>query len=115
MAHGLDKNEYLKTASDILKQVDLEDRMNHYPSELSGGQQQRVSIARALVNQPKILFADEPTANLDTVTSDEIIKLFRQLNEKNGQTIVMVTHEMEEGNKADRIIWMRDGLLDESK
>jgi len=112
MARGIQKEEYIKKAEEILKKVGLGDRMNHYPSELSGGQQQRVSIARALVNKPKILFADEPTANLDSDSSADIVKLFRQLNKEIGQTIVMVTHEEGEGKKADRIIWVKDGLLD---
>lgn len=99
----------------MLAAVGLEDRMYHYPSELSGGQQQRVSIARALVNKPKILFADEPTANLDSASSEDVINLFRKFNKEIGQTIVMVTHEKDEGEKADRIIWVKDGLLDMEK
>ncbi len=112
MARGINKRDYLKETKDILRKVGLGDRMYHYPSELSGGQQQRVSIARALVNKPKILFADEPTANLDSDSSEDIVKLFRSLNQEIRQTIVMVTHELEEGKKADRIIWVKDGLLD---
>lgn len=115
MAQGITTEEYKEIAKDILKKVGLSDRMNHYPSELSGGQQQRVSIARALVNKPKILYADEPTANLDSDSSEETVKLFRQLNKEIGQTIVMVTHELEEGRKADRIIWVKDGVLDTNK
>lgn len=115
MAQGITTEEYKEIAKDILKKVGLSDRMNHYPSELSGGQQQRVSIARALVNKPKILYADEPTANLDSDSSEETVKLFRQLNKEIGQTIVMVTHELEEGKKADRIIWVKDGVLDTNK
>ena len=115
MAQGIATEKYKEKARDILKKVGLSDRMNHYPSELSGGQQQRVSIARALVNKPKILFADEPTANLDSDSSRETVKLFRQLNKEIGQTIVMVTHELEEGKKADRIIWVKDGILDVDK
>ncbi len=115
MARGITAEEYKKKARDILGKVGLGDRMDHYPSELSGGQQQRVSIARALVNEPKILFADEPTANLDSDSSADTVKLFRKLNIDIGQTIVMVTHEPEEGKKADRIIWVRDGLLDLKK
>jgi putative ABC transport system ATP-binding protein len=115
MAQGLSADEYKENARDILKKVGLGDRMHHYPSELSGGQQQRVSIARALVNKPKILFADEPTANLDSDSSSDTIKLFRQLNKEIGQTIVMVTHELEEGKKTDRIIWVKDGILDKDK
>lgn len=115
MAQGITTEEYKEKAKDILRKVGLGDRMNHYPSELSGGQQQRVSIARALVNKPKILFADEPTANLDSDSSRETVKLFRQLNKEIKQTIVMVTHELDEGKKADRIIWVKDGLLDPDK
>ena len=115
MARNLKKEEYENMAEEILTAVGLEDRMHHYPSELSGGQQQRVSIARALVNKPKILFADEPTANLDSASSEDVINLFRKFNQEIGQTIVMVTHELEEGEKADRIIWVKDGLLDPEK
>lgn len=115
MAQGITTEKYKEIAKDILKKVGLGDRINHYPSELSGGQQQRVSIARALVNKPKILYADEPTANLDSDSSEETVKLFRQLNKEIGQTIVMVTHELEEGKKADRIIWVKDGVLDTNK
>lgn len=115
MARNFKKKEYEKMAEDILAAVGLENRMYHYPSELSGGQQQRVSIARALINKPKILFADEPTANLDSASSEDVINLFRMFNEEIGQTIVMVTHEEEEGKKADRIIWVKDGLLDRDK
>ncbi|WP_292466373.1 ABC transporter ATP-binding protein [Methanolobus sp.] len=115
MARNFKKEEYEKMAEDILTAVGLNDRMYHYPSELSGGQQQRVSIARALVNKPKILFADEPTANLDSASSEDVINLFRKFNQEIGQTIVMVTHEIEEGEKADRIIWVKDGLLDMDK
>ena len=115
MTLGKTKEEYEKLGRNVLKKVGLGDRVDHMPAELSGGQQQRVSIARALVNSPKILFADEPTANLDRDSSDNIVALFRELNKKFGQTIVMVTHELEEGKKADRIIWIRDGLIDKKK
>ncbi|MGB3908150.1 MAG: ABC transporter ATP-binding protein [Methanomethylovorans sp.] len=115
MARDLKREEYERLAEEMLAAVGLEDRMHHYPSELSGGQQQRVSIARALVNKPKILFADEPTANLDSASSEDVINLFRKFNKEIGQTIVMVTHEKDEGEKADRIIWVKDGLLDMEK
>ncbi|VVB56067.1 putative ABC transporter ATP-binding protein [uncultured archaeon] len=97
-------------ASSLLELVGIGDRAAHYPSELSGGQQQRIAIARALANEPAILLADEPTANLDTESSNQIVGLFRELNEK-GQTIVMVTHEPELGEKADRIIRIKDGRV----
>lgn len=96
----------------MLKRVGLGDRMEHRPSELSGGQRQRIAIARALVNEPKIIFADEPTGNLDSKTSVEIMDLFTELHNK-GQTIVLVTHEREIADYADKIIHMRDGLIEE--
>lgn len=98
-------------AINLLKTVDMDDRAIHRPNELSGGEQQRVSIARALSNEPTILLADEPTGNLDTETSEQIINLMRQLNKKTDQTIVMVTHEVELGKKADRIIQLKDGKV----
>jgi putative ABC transport system ATP-binding protein len=94
----------------LLELVGIGDRADHYPNELSGGQQQRVAIARALANEPAILLADEPTANLDTESSNQIVELFRELNGK-GQTIIMVTHEHELGEKADRIIRIKDGRV----
>ena len=97
-------------AEDILAQVDLKDRMEHKPNELSGGQRQRVAIARSLINDPKVLLADEPTGNLDSKTSDAIMDLLKKLNE-NGQTIVMVTHEPEIADNAQRQIIMRDGRI----
>jgi len=105
----MDKRKYDR-ANSLLELVGIGDRAAHYPSELSGGQQQRVAIARALANEPVILLADEPTANLDTESSNQIVGLFRELNEK-GQTIVMVTHELELGEKADRIIRIKDGKV----
>ncbi len=97
-------------AASLLELVGIGDRAMHLPSELSGGQQQRVAIARALANEPAILLADEPTANLDTESSHQIVELFRELN-KQGQTIIMVTHEPELGEKADRIIRLKDGRV----
>lgn len=97
-------------ATSLLESVGVGDRAIHFPNELSGGQQQRVAIARALGNEPAILLADEPTANLDTESSNQIVDLFRKLND-NGQTIVMVTHEPDLGEKADRIIRIRDGKV----
>ena len=95
----------------MLERVGLADRMGHEPSRLSGGQQQRVAIARALVNMPKILFADEPTGNLDTKMSEEIMRLFREINEKDGVTVVLVTHEMDVAESAKRIVKLKDGEI----
>ncbi|TAN47346.1 MAG: ABC transporter ATP-binding protein [Candidatus Methanoperedens sp.] len=104
------KKNFEERAMELLDQVGLSDRAGHKPAELSGGQQQRVAIARALANEPALLLADEPTANLDTKSSGQIINLLMELN-KSGQTIVMVTHETELGKRADRIIWLRDGMV----
>jgi putative ABC transport system ATP-binding protein len=100
-----------KKAEKLLELVGLGERANHYPSELSGGEQQRVTIARALANEPAILLADEPTANLDSTTACEIMDLFRRLNREEGQTILLITHEEELGAKADRIIRLKDGKI----
>lgn len=108
---GVSKNKRRKTALDMLKKVGLEDRVNHKPSELSGGQQQRVSIARALMNNPKVILADEPTGNLDSKTSIEILELLKELNEKYKTTLIVVTHSKVVYNYASRIIKMKDGLL----
>ncbi len=105
--------DHKERAKELLNIVGLGDRLHHLPSELSGGQQQRVTIARSLANSPKILLADEPTGNLDTRSSIEIIELFRKLNKERGQTIVMVTHSLEIGGMADRIIHFRDGKVEE--
>jgi putative ABC transport system ATP-binding protein len=97
-------------ATTALEEVGLSDRMNYVPSELSGGQQQRVAIARSLVNDPAILLADEPTGNLDTASSTEVMSIFDKLH-KDGRTIVMVTHSDEIAQRASRIIRMRDGKI----
>lgn len=96
-------------ASRLLEQVGLKDRMSHKPSELSGGEQQRVAIARALVNSPAVLFADEPTGNLDSATKQEIHRLFFELRDSLGQTIVIVTHDPELAGLCDRCLQMKDG------
>ncbi len=106
------RDDVEKRAKELLKLVDLADRMDHKPSELSGGQQQRVTIARSLVNEPVILLADEPTANLDSKTAVEVVELFRKLNRETGVTVFMVTHEEELGRMADSIVWLRDGLIE---
>ena len=95
----------------MLVRVGLADRMTHEPSQLSGGQQQRVAIARALINRPSILFADEPTGNLDSKTGGEILNLLRDSADSYGQTIVMVTHEARAASIADRILFLADGLI----
>lgn len=98
-------------AEHLLDLVGLKDRINHYPNEMSGGEQQRVAIARSLINNPKVLFADEPTANLDTVSSEVVFKLFQKLNKELKQTILVVTHEPEDKKYVDRVIWLKDGLI----
>jgi putative ABC transport system ATP-binding protein len=95
----------------LLEKVGLTDRMHHYPAELSGGEQQRVSLARAFSNRPRILFADEPTGNLDAETSGQVIRLLFDLNHEAGTTLIIVTHNMELAAMADRIIKLRGGLL----
>jgi ABC-type lipoprotein export system ATPase subunit len=90
-------------------------RLTHYPHEVSGGEQQRAAIARAIINQPKILFADEPTASLDATSARVVLELFQKLNREHGQTVVMVTHEPEDKRYVDRVIWLKDGLVDNSQ
>jgi putative ABC transport system ATP-binding protein len=107
---GLGTQERHRRAREALQRVGLADRMDHYPSQLSGGQQQRVAIARSLVTKPALLLADEPTGNLDTKTSVEIMDLFHELNAE-GMTIVLITHEADIGAHARRRITLRDGLI----
>jgi putative ABC transport system ATP-binding protein len=108
---GADMNEAEIRAKHVLDQVGLSDRINHGPSELSGGQQQRVAIARALVNKPSILFADEPTGNLDSKTGEDVMNLFKGLNQE-GQTIILITHEEEIAMQSKRIVNIKDGLIE---
>ncbi len=112
MMMGKKREHYLKSSTDILETVGLGDRLHHLPRELSGGEQQRVAVARALVNKPKILFADEPCANLDTESSRQILELFRKLNEELEQTIVMVLHEEWHKKYVDRVIYLKDGMIE---
>lgn len=106
---GNDRKESMETAEKLLKEVGLEDRMNHKPNELSGGQNQRVAIARALSNTPAIVLGDEPTGNLDTKTGDMIYELLRHLNKEYNQTFIVVTHNEDLALKADKIIRLVDG------
>ena len=110
-ASHLSEKQMVERGKLMLERVGLADRMDHEPSRLSGGQQQRVAIARALVNNPRILFADEPTGNLDTKMSDEILRIFNEINASEGVTIVLVTHEMDVANSAKRIVRLVDGEI----
>lgn len=106
--------DYKKPLKDILEVVGLSDKRGHTPRELSGGQQQRVAIARALIGNPEILFADEPTGNLDSHTGAEIMSLLQRINKERGQTIIMVTHSPEAAKSSNRVITVSDGLLEQT-
>mgnify|MGYP000417329440 FL=1 len=108
---GYSKSERIERATEVLKQVGLDDRMDHKPNQLSGGQRQRVAVARALVNKPSIILADEPTGNLDSKTSVEIMNLFNEIH-ANGNTVILVTHEEDIAAYAHRIIRLRDGIIE---
>ncbi len=105
------KKEVEQHAKELLQYLSLEHRINHFPSELSGGEQQRVAVARALVNRPEVIFADEPSGNLDTATAQSLHELFFQLRDKLGQTFVIVTHNEQLADMADRKLVMQDGKL----
>ncbi len=107
---GVPAEERRKRAEELLKMVDLGNRLNHYPNQLSGGQQQRVAIARALANDPEIILADEPTGNLDTERGEKVMEIFHDLNRR-GKTIVLVTHDPEIAKHAERVILIRDGKI----
>ena len=109
---GKNKAEREETAKKVMKHVGLENRMNHKPSELSGGQRQRVAVARSMVNNPSIILADEPTGNLDSKTSIEIMALFKEIHQQ-GNTIILVTHEEDIAHYAQRIVRMKDGAIDD--
>lgn len=109
---GVSGRQRRQRAEDSLTLVGLGDRLDHKPNELSGGQQQRVAIARALINRPAMILADEPTGNLDTKTSKEIMELFQNLNQERGMTIIFVTHDPETASYCQRVIHVRDGLVE---
>ena len=111
LVSGVGAREARRRSMEVLDLVDLTDRATHVPGELSGGQRQRVTIARALVNQPAIVWADEPTGDLDSETAKDIIDLLCEFNRTNGQTLVVVTHSREVGDRAHRIVQMRDGQI----
>ena len=111
-ARHLSEKEGRKRAEALLELVGLADRMDHEPSQLSGGQQQRVAIARSLVNHPPLLFADEPTGNLDSKTSVEVLKMFQRLNEEEGITIILVTHDANVARHSNRVIRIKDGIVE---
>ena len=108
---GASKKERIARASTVLTDVGLDDRMDHKPNQLSGGQRQRVAVGRALVNKPSIILADEPTGNLDSKTSLEIMQLFNEIHDR-GNTVIMVTHEEEVAQHARRVIRLRDGMIE---
>jgi putative ABC transport system ATP-binding protein len=114
-ALGGNRNGYKRRAQEVLEVVELGDRLNHYPNELSGGEQQRVAVARSLINRPKILLADEPCANLDSISAKVVLELFQKLNRELGQTIIMVTHELEDEKYVERVIWLKDGLIEKEE
>jgi putative ABC transport system ATP-binding protein len=111
MMMGKESYHYENSLKKIIETLKIGDRLHHLPNELSGGQQQRVAIARALMNRPQILFADEPTGNLDRATADEVLALLLRMQKEMGQTLMMVTHDISIAEKADRILRMENGVL----
>ncbi|HCT55237.1 MAG TPA: ABC transporter, partial [Balneola sp.] len=109
---GEASNKVRERALELLNEVGLGERSHHYPTQLSGGEQQRVAVARAFINNPKILFADEPTGNLDSETGEHIENLIFDLNRKEGTTLVLVTHDLELAEKCDRVIKLKNGEVD---
>ena len=109
---NLSEQQMKQRAAELLRKVGLADRIDHQPSQLSGGEQQRVAIARSLVNQPRVLLADEPTGNLDSRTSEELLQMFQQINSADGITIILVTHDPGVAKHAQRVIHIKDGLIE---
>ncbi|EKQ51347.1 ABC transporter ATP-binding protein [Clostridium sp. Maddingley MBC34-26] len=109
--YGLERKERINKAKELLELVGMDDRLNHLPNELSGGQRQRVAIARALANDPDIILADEPTGALDSETGRTVMNLFHKIHEKQGRTIVLITHDRDLANETQRIITIRDGEI----
>lgn len=110
--NNLSRKERVRRAKEMLEAVGLGDRLDHKPNQMSGGQQQRVSIARAFVNNPEIVFADEPTGNLDSLTSESVMEIMTGMIKKHNQTFIMVTHDDETSEQADKIVHIKDGLVD---
>ena len=110
---GIPHKKRMEMSNNMIEKVGLGERLNHKPNEMSGGQQQRVSIARAFVDNPKIIFADEPTGNLDSKRSMEVMKLMHQIIRQNNQTLIVVTHDLETAVFSDKIVHFRDGLIEE--
>jgi len=115
VAMGIPMEMSIGSGSEILAEVGLDQRMEHLPSALSGGEQQRVAVARAIMNQPNILFADEPCANLDTLNSRHVLELFRKINKEKKQTVMMVSHEEWHQEFFDRLIRLKDGVIEEDR
>lgn len=111
LMRGLSWNEAKLQARKVIDDVGMPNKYENLPTQLSGGEQQRISVARAIAGKPKILFADEPTANLDSVSGKQVIDLITKINREHGQTVVMVTHEREYANNCDRIVYMEDGII----
>jgi len=111
----MNRNDMLERARKVAYDVGLSERLDHYPNELSGGEQQRVAVARSLINEPKVIFADEPTGNLDSKTGEKIIELLHNLNKEKGQTFVLVTHDDKIAKESSRIIRLIDGRIEHDK